>query len=228
MDVTGATQTANSATVTAPSVTTTADDALVLAFFAVRTSSAFSQASGISELYESSASGGVAAATDSMTQATAGVTGAKTSTVTSGRNIGHQVAFAVDNAAPSVSQNDPGSPLADTVVVDGSASDQDSAVAQVQFQRSPAGAGSWTNVGAADTTSPYSASFDTAAVADGLYDLRAVATDVAGNSATSTAVVNRRVDNTAPSSTTAFPAASTTYSAAGWNAGCGTSGFCGT
>ena len=136
VDVTGTTQVANSATVTAPSVTTAANDALVLAFFAVRASSAFDQAGGMTELYESSASGGVAAATDSMAQATAGATGAKTSTVTSGRNIGHQVAFDVDDAAPSVMQTDPGTPLAGIVSLAATASDADSAVAQVQFQRS--------------------------------------------------------------------------------------------
>ena len=228
VDVTGTTQTANSATVTAPSVTTAANDALVLAFFAVRTSSAFDQAGGMTELYESSASGGVAAATDTMTQATAGPTGAKTSGVTSARNIGHQIAFDVDDVVPSVTQTDPGTPLAGIVSLAATASDADSAVAQVQFQRSPAGAGTWVNVGAADTTAPYSVSFDTTAVTDGLYDVRAVATDVAGNTATSAAVGNRRVDNTAPSSTISFPAASATYGAAAWNAGCGTSGFCGT
>ncbi|MGH3060334.1 MAG: Ig-like domain-containing protein, partial [Gaiellaceae bacterium] len=228
LDLFGAVQTANSGTVTAPSITTTAADDLVLAFFGSATNSTYSLATGMNERFESRLAGASSAA-DDMLQAAAGVTGAKTSnTSVSGRNVGHQAAFKVDDVAPTVVQNDPGSPLAGSVVLDGSASDQDSAVAQVQFQRSPAGAGTWTDVGAADTTSPYSVSFDTTAVADGLYDLRAVATDVAGNTGTATAVVNRRIDNTAPSSTIAFPAASTTYSAAGWNAGCGTSGFCGT
>ena len=106
-------------------------------------------------------------------------------------------------------------------------SDADSAVASVQFQRSPANAGTWTNIGAADTTAPYTASFDTTGVTDGLYDFRVVMTDVANNTANSAVVEDRRVDNTAPGSTTTFPTA-TTYSASGWNAGCGTSGFCGT
>src|SRR5207302_673987 len=36
---------------------------------------------------------------------------------------------------------------------------------------------------------------------DGLYDLRAVATDTAGNTGTSALVTDRRVDNTAPDTT---------------------------
>ena len=36
------------------------------------------------------------------------------------------------------------------------------------FQRSPAGTGTWTTIGAADTTSPYAVSWDSTAVTDGL------------------------------------------------------------
>jgi len=161
---------------------------------------------------------------------TAGATGnvSATSTV-SARVYGHQAAFKVDNVNPSVTMSDPGSPVTGTITLQTSAaSDTDSYVAQVQFQRSPAGAGSWTNVGSADTTSPYSVSFDTTTVGDGLYDFRAVATDGAGNAANSATISNRRIDNTAPSSTTTFPASSGSYNASGWNAGCGTNGFCGT
>ena len=62
----------------------------------------------------------------------------------------------------------------------------------------PAGGGSWTTI-ATDGTSPYSISFDTTSVADGLYDFRSVATDTAGNDEAAPAVVaSRRVDNTAP------------------------------
>src|SRR5439155_3964532 len=79
-------------------------------------------------------------------------------------------------------------------------------IAQVVFERSPAGAGIWTAIGT-DTTSPYSTSFDTTGVPDGLYDLRVTATDGAGNVGSSTAVTNRRVDNTAPSATMTNPGA---------------------
>ena len=49
-----------------------------------------------------------------------------------------------------------------------------------------------------DTTVPYSCSLNTTALTDGGYDLRAIATDVAGNATTSATVANRVVDNTAP------------------------------
>src|SRR5207237_718564 len=61
----------------------------------------------------------------------------------------------------------------------------------------PAGTSTWTTIGT-DSSSPYSTSWDTTGVADGLYDLRVVATDLVGNSAPSATVANRRVDNTAP------------------------------
>ena len=58
-----------------------------------------------------------------------------------------------------------------------------------------------------DTSAPYSASFDTTGVTDGLYDLRVIVTDNAGNSTTSATVVNRRVDNTAPAASLDDPGA---------------------
>ena len=66
------------------------------------------------------------------------------------------------------------------------------------FQRSPAGNGTWTTIGT-DTTSPYSASFDTTVVWDGLYDLRLLVTDNIGSNTSSAVVVNRLIENTAPS-----------------------------
>src|ERR671922_142325 len=143
-----------------------------------------------------------------ISQVTAGVTGNKGVTASvSSRWVAHLASFDVDNVNPTVTQNDPGANLRGTVTVDGSASDADSSVTSVQFQYSPAGAGTWTNIGAADTTSPYSVPFDTTTVGDGLYDLRAVATDIAGNVAYSIAVTNRRVDNTNPTGSVAAPAA---------------------
>jgi hypothetical protein len=110
----------------------------------------------------------------------------------------------VDNAAPTAGITDPGTPLRGAVNVDATGTDGGSGVANVKVQRSPAGAGSWTDI-CTDTTSPYSCSFDTTGVADGLYDLRAVTTDSAGNSTNSTTVTNRRVDNTAPTATMTNP-----------------------
>ncbi len=73
-----------------------------------------------------------------------------------------------------------------------------SGVASAQFQISPAGAGTWSNLGAADTLTPFATTWDTTAFADGLYDLRVIATDNVGNALTSATVANVRVDNTAP------------------------------
>ena len=53
------------------------------------------------------------------------------------------------------------------------------------FETSPAGAGTWTAIGAPDTTSPYSASLDTTTLADGDHDLRVTTRDNAGNSTVS-------------------------------------------
>lgn len=101
----------------------------------------------------------------------------------------------VDNRAPAVTMSDPGSPLSGVVTLTAEASDADSGIASVTIQRSPDGKASWTDVCTA-TTSPYSCRFDTRTVAEGLYDLRAIATDAAGNSTVSATVQNRRVDNT--------------------------------
>jgi hypothetical protein len=103
----------------------------------------------------------------------------------------------VDNSNPTAGITDPGTPLHQSVNVSMSGTDGGSGVANVTLQRSPAGAGTWTDV-CSDTTSPYSCSWDTTGVSDGLYDLRAVTTDNAGNTTNSSAVTNRRVDNTAP------------------------------
>ena len=64
-----------------------------------------------------------------------------------------------------------------------------------QFQRSPAGAGTWTN---------QAASWNTTLQADGQYDLRVVTTDNAGNSFTSGAITIR-VDNTDPTGSITAP-----------------------
>src|SRR5829696_4951601 len=219
----------NTTSVTAGTLTTTANDDIVLAFFGSASNSTYTPPASWNERGDVGTTG-ISASTDDQINVTAGATGNAVATSTvSARVYGHQAAFKVDNVAPSVTMSDPGSPVTGTITLQTSAaSDTDSYVAQVQFQQSPAGAGSWTNVGSADTSSPYSISFDTTTVTDGLYDLRAVATDGAGNTGNSATVSNRRIDNSAPSSTTTFPASSGSYNNAGWNAGCGTNGFCGT
>jgi hypothetical protein len=101
---------------------------------------------------------------------------------------------------------DPGTPLSGSITLGATATDiGGSGVASVVIQRSPAGAGTWTDI-CTDSAFPYSCSFDTSSVGDALYDFRAVGTDVAGNSANST-VTNRRIDNVVPTVSLTDPGA---------------------
>lgn len=111
----------------------------------------------------------------------------------------------VDNTAPSsVTVTDPGSPAFGVITVGATAADAGSGIATVSIQRSPAGTGTWAEL-CADATAPYSCRWDTTTEADGLYDLRAIASDAAGNTRTSALVTGRRVDNTKPSVTLEDP-----------------------
>ncbi|GAA2074066.1 hypothetical protein GCM10009821_10740 [Aeromicrobium halocynthiae] len=109
----------------------------------------------------------------------------------------------VDNQAPSVTMNDPGALLTGTTTFSASASDAGSGVAQVVIQASSNGS-SWTTL-CTRTSSPYSCAYDTKQLANGTYSVRAVATDVVGNSATSATVTGRVVDNTPRAVTLADP-----------------------
>lgn len=99
----------------------------------------------------------------------------------------------VDTTAPLVTLADPGALLAGTVTLQATASDATTSVASVRFQTSPAGSGQWTDR-CTVTAAPFTCAWNTTSVANGAYDLRAIATDAAGNTATSL-VSNRRVDN---------------------------------
>ena len=107
----------------------------------------------------------------------------------------------VDNQAPSVTMNDPGTPLSGTKTFSASASDAGTGVAQVVIQASNGGA--WMTL-CTRTAAPYSCSYDTKQLANGTWSFRAVATDGVGNSATST-VAGRVVDNTPRTITLADP-----------------------
>ena len=139
----------------------------------------------------------------------AGEANSPTESVTSTDNAGNTsnatvLTFTNDSTNPTGSITAPASSAnvrGNAVAVTSNSADGGSGVASAQFQRSPAGAGTWTNIGAADTTSPYSVNWDTTAVADGLYDLRVITTDNVGNTFTSALVTNVRVDNTLPTNT---------------------------
>ena len=103
----------------------------------------------------------------------------------------------VDNGAPVVTMTDPGTPLSGTATFAASATDAVSGIAQVVLQYARA-AGSYTTF-CTLTVDPYSCRFATTSLPDGSYSFRAIATDVAGNTATSAVVSNRVIDNTVSS-----------------------------
>ncbi|HLG18425.1 MAG TPA: Ig-like domain-containing protein [Bdellovibrionota bacterium] len=89
----------------------------------------------------------------------------------------------LDTSPPAVSMTSPasGATVSGTLSVSATASDN-IGVAGVQFKLDGA------NLGAEDTTSPYSISWNTTSTANGSHSLSAVARDAAGNTATSSAV----------------------------------------
>jgi hypothetical protein len=100
---------------------------------------------------------------------------------------------AADSTAPTVSITAPagGATVTGTVSVTANASDNVGVVG-VQFKLDGA------NLGAEDTTSPYSVSWNTTTVTNGSHSLTAVARDAAANSTTSAPPVTVTVSNTAP------------------------------
>ncbi|HEX3805677.1 MAG TPA: Ig-like domain-containing protein [Gaiellaceae bacterium] len=108
-------------------------------------------------------------------------------------NVTQQVAgpVRIDNTPPTTSIGAVAAAVRATISLSSSASDTGSGVATTGYQISAHGAATWTSV---------PASFDTTTVADGDYDLRAVATDNVGNVGYSTPV-STKVDNTPPTAT---------------------------
>ena len=98
---------------------------------------------------------------------------------------------AADTTVPTVALSAPasGATVSGTVAISATASDN-VGVAGVQFRVDGV------NVGAEDTTSPYSISWNTAAIANGNHTLTAVARDAAGNTATASRSVT--VSNAQP------------------------------
>jgi Bacterial Ig domain/PASTA domain len=114
--------------------------------------------------------------------------------------------WTIDATAPNVSLADPGSPLRGaTVTLNATGTDTGgSGVLNVKIQRAPTGGSTWTDI-CTDNSSPYSCTWNATLVTDGGYDLRAQATDNAGNTAYST-LQTVTVDNTAPALVSSTPA----------------------
>jgi hypothetical protein len=123
---------------------------------------------------------------------------------------GAVVTVTVNATAPSVVLADPGASVSGTITL--SATVTGSGATGVTFSVSPAGANTWQTIGT-DTSAPYSYAFNTATLADGMYDFRALVTDSFGNTSTSVRT-NVRVDNTAPRVISSTPADGSTVSAA--------------
>ena len=122
--------------------------------------------------------------------------------------------FKVDTADPTGVITAPvdGADVRQTIAISSDSTDATSGVDSALFQRSPHNAGSWTDIGTADTSSPYTVNLNTTLLGDGLYDLRVVTTDNAGRTHTS-ALATFRVDNTPP---TVTPSVTGTHGANGW------------
>ncbi|TDN91136.1 Ig-like domain-containing protein [Microbacterium sp. BK668] len=102
-------------------------------------------------------------------------------------NPSNRVGAAADWTPPAVSVQPPAGTLRDVVTITASAADAQTGIAQVVLSFQAAGSTTWTTLCTA-SAAPYACSWDTRTVADGSYSLRAVATDKAGYSATSTPV----------------------------------------
>ena len=111
------------------------------------------------------------------------------------------VSVTVDSTGPSVTLADPGAVVSGTVSLTATTG---GGANRVQFAVSPANAGTWTQI-AEDTTAPFGTPFDTTALADGLYDLRAIGFDGLGNASTASIREDVRLDNTAPQLVSAAP-----------------------
>ncbi|HEY6962615.1 MAG TPA: invasin domain 3-containing protein [Gaiellaceae bacterium] len=113
------------------------------------------------------------------------------------------VAFTIDNTAPSVSLTAP----ATTNGVAGLSATGSADIASVKYEYTVHGGSSWTGIGTA-SSAPFAKAWNTAALSEGLYDVRATATDGGGNTGTDVKTV--LVDRTGPTGTLTAPAAGAT------------------
>ena len=118
------------------------------------------------------------------------------------------VGVRVDSTLPTGTLTSPGAAIRGAAVaLDASAADLGgSGLDLVEFQRSPAGAGTWTTFDT-DTAASAEGTLDTTGLTDGFYDLRVRVTDGADNVGVSPVVANVRVDNTVPVATLGSPGA---------------------
>ena len=89
------------------------------------------------------------------------------------------VRAADDWTPPAVTVGNPGTSVQGTVALSATASDSGTGVATVELQHQAVNGGDWVTV-CTDATRPYSCDWSTRTVADGPYDVRARATDLAG------------------------------------------------
>lgn len=110
----------------------------------------------------------------------------------------------VDNVAPTVALDPLPTAVRGTVTVGATAADAGTGVVSVRIQRAPADTATWTDLCTA-TAAPYRCSWNTAGLTSGHdYDLRAIATDGAGNTTTS-ALESTTIDNVAPTVSVTVP-----------------------
>lgn len=114
-----------------------------------------------------------------------------------------QADVTVDNLAPTVTVTAP-SPMSGTVQVTATATDEDSGIATVALSYRRQGTTTWIAL-CTDSTDPYRCALDTTTLTNlATYELRAIATDNAGNSTTS-ATTSRQVNNGLASITITSP-----------------------
>jgi hypothetical protein len=106
--------------------------------------------------------------------------------------------FIIDSTPPQVSLTSIDGPVSGTIPIEATSTSTD--VENVEFRYKETEAGSWTVIGVAEN-SPYVLDWDTTEVNDGSYDVKAVATDRAGNQASDTMETSFMIDNTAPTAT---------------------------
>ncbi len=120
----------------------------------------------------------------------AGTTWFTGATFTSGTSGSVSVGAARDYYPPRVSLTAQPTIVSGAVAVSATASDTGSGVARVVVQYAAAGSSTWTSL-CTDQTTPYSCTWDTLTVADGDYQLRAIATDNVGSTTTSATITTR-------------------------------------